>query len=367
MEIPFLDLKIQYNEIKSEINDACNRVLESSWYILGNEVTLFESEFAKYCGTKHCVGVGNGLEALYLVLKAWNIGPGDEVIVPSNTYIATWLAISHTGATPIPVEPNDITYNIDVEKIENAVSEKTKVILPVHLYGQPAEMDKILEIAKKYDLKVLEDSAQAHGASYKQKKTGNLGDASAFSFYPSKNLGAYGDAGAVTTNDYDLAEKIRIMRNYGSPKKYVNVIRGYNSRLDELMAAILRVKLKYLDKWNKHRNEIANWYLETLSDTFPELVLPQIPHRIYSCWHLFVVRTKKRKQLQTKLNEYGISTLIHYPIPPHLQQAYVDHSYSIGDFPISEKLANEVLSLPMGIHLNKGILNESIFAKGIIY
>lgn len=367
MSIAFLDLKIQYDEIKSEIDAAYKRVIESGWYILGEEVSSFESEFAKYCGTKYCVGVGNGLEALYLVLKAWGVGPGDEVIVPSNTYIATWLAVSHTGASPVPVEPNEKTYNIDAEKIESAISERTKVILPVHLYGQSTDMDPICDIARKHGLKILEDSAQSHGATYKGRKTGSLGDASAFSFFPSKNLGAYGDAGSVTTDDQELAEKIKVMRNYGSPKKYVNDLKGYNSRLDELLAAFLRTKLKYLDEWNKRRKKVAQWYFETLPKSFPELILPYIPEWAEPCWHLFVVRTKKRDELQTKLSNHGISTLIHYPIPPHLQQAYDDLGYIQGDFPIAEKMAKEVLSFPMGIHLDIETLDRSVFTSGIKY
>lgn len=364
MKISFLDLKIPYFEIKKEIDSVYHRVMESGWYILGNEVLEFESEFAKYCGTKYCVGVGNGLEAMTLVLKAWNIGPGDEVIVPSNTYIATWLSISNTGATPIPVEPNEETYNIDPENIESLVTNKTKAILPVHLYGQPADMDKIMKIAKKTGIKVLEDSAHAHGSSYKGKKTGSLGDASGFSFFPSKNLGTFGDGGAVTTNDFELAEKIRVLRNYGSSKKYVNDVIGVNSRLDELMAAFLRVKLKHLDEWNDRRKKIAQWYFRVLPNSFPDLILPKIPEWADPCWHLFVVRSKERNKLQEDLSEKEIGTLIHYPIPPHLQVAYSHLGYSSGSFPIAEKSANEVLSLPMGIHLDDEILDKSIFCKG---
>jgi dTDP-4-amino-4,6-dideoxygalactose transaminase len=364
MNIKFLDLKFQDKEIKNEIDAAYERVIESGWYILGDEVSSLESEFANYCGTKYCIGVGNGLEALYLVLKAWGVGPGDEVIVPSNTYIATWLAVSHTGARPVPVEPDSRTYNIDSKKIESMITERTKVILPVHLYGQPADMDSVCSIAKKYGIKVLEDSAQAHGAMYKGRKTGNLGDASGFSFYPSKNLGTYGDGGAVTTNDYELSEKIRKIRNYGSTTKYVNDVKGYNSRLDELMAAFLRTKLKYLDEWNMRRKKIAHWYFETLSKTFPDLILPHVLQGTDSCWHLFVIRSKRRDELQTKLSENGISTMIHYPIPPHLQQAYRDLGYPKGSFPIAEKMANEILSLPMGIHMTEDILEKSIFATG---
>jgi len=365
MKIPFLNLNAGYSEIREELDDAYKRVMESGWYILGEEVSAFESEFAKYCGVKHCIGTANGLEALFLVLKSWDIGKGDEVIVPSNTYIATWLAISHTGAIPVPVEPNEHTHNINPENIEKAITEKTKAILPVHLYGHPADMDEISEIAKKNDLMVLEDSAQAHGTTYRGKKTGSLGDAAGFSFYPSKNLGAFGDGGAVTTNDFELAEKIRIMKNYGSSKKYVNEIVGYNSRLDELQASFLRVKLRQLDKWNKRREKIASWYLEKLPNTFPEFILPNVPEWAKSCWHLFVVRTKNRDRIIEILAKHGISTLIHYPIPPHKQKAYKHLGYKIGKFPIAEKLADEVLSLPMGIDLDEKILEQSVFSSGL--
>jgi len=364
LDISFLNLKAEYSEIKDELNTAYQCVMESGRYILGEEVSSFESEFAKYCGVKHCIGTANGLESLFLVLKAWGVGSGDEVIVPSNTYIATWLAVSQTGATPIPVEPNEQTHNIDPEKIEGVITEKSKAILPVHLYGQPADMDEISKIAKKFELNVLEDAAQAHGAMYKDKKTGSLGDAAGFSFYPTKNLGAYGDGGAVTTNDGDLARKIRLMRNYGSEKKYFNEMIGINSRLDELIAAFLRVKLHHLDKWNMHRKKIANWYLKNLKSTFEELILPIVPSWANPCWHLFVVRSSSRDNFQQKLTKNGISTLIYYPIPPHMQKAYKHLGYSSGSFPIAEKLANEVLSLPMGIHLNEEILERSVFATG---
>jgi dTDP-4-amino-4,6-dideoxygalactose transaminase len=361
MNISFSDLNIQYNELKSELDIAYHRTMNSGWYILGQEVSFFEKEFAKYCGTKYCIGVGNGLEALFLVLKSWKIGKGDEVIVPSNTYIATWLAVSQTGAKPIPVEPNVDTNNIDPSKIEDAITEKTKAIIPVHLYGLPADMSEIIKIANKYGIKVLEDSAQAHGATYKNKKTGNLGDASGFSFYPTKNLGAFGDGGAVTTNDEVLADDLRNLRNYGSSKKNLNDQIGYNSRLDELMAGFLRVKLKYLDIWNEHRTKIANHYLNILPESFPNLLLPKILNESKSSWHLFTVKSEMRDDLQKKLSDNGISTMIHYPIPPHLQKAYRSLNYGKGKFPIAEKLANSILSLPMGIHLDIETLNESIF------
>lgn len=365
MNIPFVDFNLQYREIQSELDDAYKRVMSSGWFILGKEVSGFEAEFAKYCESKYCVGVGNGLEAMFLVLKAWNIGASDEVIVPANTNIATWLAISHTGATPVPVEPDQDTFNIDVDKIEESISDNTKVILPVHLYGQPANMDKIMKIAKKYGLKILEDAAQAHGAKHKNKKIGSLGDATGFSFYPTKNLGTFGDGGAVTTDDESLYEKVSELRNYGSSEKNVNNDIGYNSRLDELQAALLRVKLCYLDNWNKIRKDVAKWYLDTLPETFPELKLPKIPEWAESCWHQFVVRCIDRDNFQNELSKVGISSLIHYPIPPHLQEAYKHLNFSKGSFPITEKMANEVLSLPIGIHINKKVLENSIFQSGI--
>jgi dTDP-4-amino-4,6-dideoxygalactose transaminase len=363
MNIPFLDLKEHYYEIREEIDEAYKRVMESGWYILGKEVSAFERAFAEYCGTEYCVGVGNGLEALFLALKAWEIGVGDEVIVPSNTYIATWLAVSQTGARPVPVEPDDSTYNIDPTRIEGAITDRTKAILPVHLYGQPADMDPINRIAKRDGLKVLEDSAQAHGALYKGRKTGSLGDASGFSFFPSKNLGAFGDAGAVTTHDGELAKKIFALRNYGSVKKYVNDITGYNSRLDELMAAFLRVKLKHLDDWNDTRRLVAEWYTNTLPKSFPEIRMPSVPEWAKPCWHLFVVRTPRRDEFQSKLTENGIGTLIHYPIPPHLQEAYKCLGYKRGDFPIAEKMSDEVLSLPMGSNLSREDLSKSFLGR----
>ena len=349
MLVPFLDLKATYLELQQELDEAYKRVLESGWYILGKEVVAFEQEFAQYCGVKHCIGVGNGLEALHLVLRAWGIGKGDEVIVPANTYIATWLAVTYTGARIVPVEPDEKTYNINPLKIEEAITKKTKAIVAVHLYGQTADMDTINELAKKYNLKVLEDAAQAQGAVYNGKKTGNLGDAAGFSFYPGKNLGAYGDAGAVTTNDDNLAEKVRILRNYGSEVKYYNETVGFNSRLDELQAALLRVKLRHLDKWNSRRVQVARRYLSELS--CQEIVLPFIPEWAEPVWHLFVIRTQRRTELQKKLADTGIQTLIHYPIPPHLSGAYKEYGWAKGCFPISEILADEVLSIPMGPHM----------------
>jgi dTDP-4-amino-4,6-dideoxygalactose transaminase len=350
MKIPFFDLNFEQNEIRNELNSAYDRVMSSGSYILGSEGEAFESEFAQYCGTKHCIGVGNGLDALYLIVRAMNIGEGDEVIVPANTYIAGWLAVSYAGAKPVPVEPDTKTYNLDPDRIEAAITPKTKAIMVVHLYGHPADMDAINAIATKHNLKVIEDAAQAHGARYKGKKIGGLSDAAGFSFYPTKNLGAFGDAGAVTTNDDALAEKIRLLRNYGSPKKYYNELQGCNSRLDELQAAFLRVKLTKLDQWNAHRQEVAKQYLDSLQN-IGELSLPIVSAGTEPVWHLFVIQCTKRAQLMQQLENAGIKTLIHYPIPPHLSEAYRDAGYKIGDFPITEKMAEELLSLPIGIYM----------------
>jgi len=363
--IPFLDLKPQYQELQVELDAAHRRVMESGWYVLGPEVEAFEQEFAAYCGSRHCIGVGNGLEALHLVLRAWGVGPGDEVIVPSNTYIATWLAVTYAGATPVPVEPAPATFNIDPSRIAAAITPRTRAILPVHLYGQPAEMDPILELARQHGLKVLEDAAQGHGAHYKGRRTGSLGDAAGFSFYPGKNLGAYGDGGAVTTDDPELAKQLRILRNYGSQQKYYNEVPGYNSRLDELQAAFLRVKLKRLDDWNASRRQVAAWYLQALPHSFPELVLPRVPAWAESCWHLFVVQSTERENLQRSLQDKGIGTLIHYPVPPHLQQAYQELNFRQGDFPLAERMAQQVLSLPMWPQLDPDRLQASVFCTGI--
>ena len=347
MKIPFLDLKTSHMELQSELEIAFRRVMESGSYILGEEVAAFEREFAEYCGVKHCIGVGNGLEALHLILRAYNIGPGDEVIVPANTYIATWLAVSYAGAVPVPIEPDRRTYNLDPELLEKAITPKTRALLPVHLYGQPAEMDPIIGIARQYGLKVIEDAAQAHGARYKGGLAGALGDAAGWSFYPSKNLGAIGDAGAVTTNDDELADRIRLLRNYGSRAKYYNDVKGYNSRLDPLQAAFLRVKLGYLNEWNQHRKLIAAYYCGALANV-QDLTLPFVPDGIDPSWHLFVIRHLKRDNFQKHLTQAGIGTLIHYPVPPHLSAAYAELGGKVGDFPITEQLAETVISLPMG-------------------
>jgi dTDP-4-amino-4,6-dideoxygalactose transaminase len=352
VKVPFLDFTAPYEELKTELDEAYFRFMRSAWYILGREVEAFEQEFADYCGVKYCVGVGNGLEALHLILRAYDIGPGDEVIVPSNTYIATWLAVSYAGAVPVPVEPDPRTFNINPDKIAAAITTKTKAIMPVHLYGQPADMDPIMSIARKHGLKVVEDNAQAQGARYKGRRTGSLGAAAGNSFYPGKNLGAFGDGGAVTTDDAQLADRVRTLRNYGSKKKYYNDVKGFNSRLDELQAAFLRVKLKKLDEWNARRRSVAALYLTELRSA-ANLTLPFVPEWTEPVWHLFVVRHPKRDALQQKLAAADIGTLIHYPVPAHLSGAYSDGKWLRGSFPMAEELSDTVLSLPMGPHLAK--------------
>lgn len=351
MKIPFLDVRASYAELSDELDAAYRRVMESGWFILGAELEAFETEFAAYCGVAHCVGVGNGLDALHLILRAMKIGPGDEVIVPANTYIATWLAVTYAGATPTPVEPDPRTYNLDPARLEAAITPRTKAIIAVHLYGQPADMDEINSIAAPYGLKVIEDAAQAHGARYKGRRAGGLADAAAFSFYPGKNLGALGDAGAVVTNDAALADKIAVLRNYGSRVKYDHEAKGFNSRLDELQAALLKVKLSKLDEWNERRKRLAAFYLQTLEGV-PDLTLPFVPDHADPAWHLFVVSHPDRDRLQKHLLDAGIGTLIHYPCPPHLQRAYADLGLQTMSLPISERMAREVLSIPMGPHLS---------------
>lgn len=346
MNVPFLDLSAAYSELEVEIETAVLASLRSGWYVGGQEVEAFEHEFAAYTETRYCVGVANGLDALHLALRAMDIGAADEVIVPSNTYIATWLAVSQCGAIPVPVEPLQSTCNIDPGQIEVAITPRTRAIIPVHLYGQPADLTPILAIAHKHGLCVLEDAAQAHGARYKNKRLGGHSDVVAWSFYPSKNLGALGDAGAVTTNNPDIADRIRVLRNYGSRVKYVNKVQGYNSRLDPVQAAALRVKLKVLDAWNARRKKIASRYTIALTGT--DLVLPTAPTWAEPVWHLYVVQHPRRDAIQKTLDEAGIETLNHYPIPPHLQQAYATLGYVKGRLPIAEQLANQVLSLPIG-------------------
>ena len=347
MSIPFLDLKAINLTQQEEIEQAMRRVLQSGWYVLGKEVEAFEQAWAAYCGTRHAIGVANGLDAIFLVLKAWGVGPGDEVIVPSNTYIATWLAASHCGATPVPVEPVEGTYNLDPARVEAAITPRTKAIVPVHLYGQCADMDPLMEIAARHGLKVVEDGAQGHGATYKGRRAGALGHAAAFSFYPGKNLGALGDGGAITTDDDALAQQLRTLRNYGSQKKYHNEVIGFNSRLDELQAAILSVKLTALDGQNARRAAIAAVYDEQLAG-IPGLTLPVVPSWTEPVWHLYVVRHARRDDLARGLADLGIGTLVHYPIAPHLQAAYAQLGLEQGRFPLAEAIHREVLSLPMG-------------------
>ncbi|MDR5903013.1 DegT/DnrJ/EryC1/StrS family aminotransferase [Halomonas icarae] len=348
--IPFLNLQAAYLELKQPIDEAISRVLSSGWYVLGPEVEAFEAEFADYCGVRHCVGVANGLDALTLALRALEVGPGDEVIVPSNTYIATWLAVSAVGASPVPVEPDPATHNIDPTRIEAAITSRTKVLLPVHLYGQPADLDPILGLATRHGLRVVEDAAQAHGARYKGRKIGGHGDIVCWSFYPGKNLGAMGDAGAITTQNFELAERVAMLRNYGSREKYVNEVQGVNSRLDPLQAAVLRVKLQVLDEWTERRRAIAGVYSEALVGT--KLILPHVPEWADPAWHLYVVRSQRRDALQAALKEAGVGTLIHYPIPPHRQGAYAAAGFTADAFPLASRFADEVLSLPIGPHLS---------------
>lgn len=358
MSVPFLDLRASVDEIRKEVDEAIARVLDSGHYILGPEVEAFEHEFAAYTESSHCIGVANGLDALHLVLKAWNVGPGDEVIVPSNTYIATWLAVSQCGAKPIPVEPLEDTCNIDPNKIEAAITSRTKAIIAVHLYGQPADLDPILKIARLRGIKVLEDAAQAQGARYKGRRIGSHSDAVSWSFYPGKNLGALGDAGAITTNDAGLASALRALRNYGSHTKYVNDVQGYNSRLDPLQAAVLRVKLRRLDEWNDRRKAAALEYGDKLSGL--GYVLPIVPSWAEPAWHLYVIRHPRRDDLQQYLALHGISTLIHYPIPPHLQKAYRSADCHFDPQPLAERMAQQVLSLPIGPHLPDRSVQEVI-------
>ena len=346
MKIPFVSFNKMHLELRDQLDSAYNRVMNSNYFIQGTECDTFEKKFAEYCGAKYCIGVGNGLDALTLILRAMNIGEGDEVIVPSNTYIATALAVSNVGASPIFVEPEIESYNIDVNKIEEKVTVKTKAIIAVHLQGRPVDMNAVSEIANKYNLKVIEDAAQAHGARYKGKKVGSIGDAAGFSFYPGKNLGALGDGGCVTTNNKELAEKIRALGNYGSDYKYHHIYKGVNSRLDELQAAFLSVKLKNLDKWNLERRKIAGRYLNEIRN--PQIILPLCSDNDYEhVYHVFVIRSKKRDELEKYLNQNGVGTVKHYPIPMHMQGAYADLNISAGALPIAEEISRTVLSIPM--------------------
>ncbi len=378
MPIPFLDLQATYQELQADLDAAYRRVMASGWYILGEEVERFEADWATYCGAAHGIGVASGLDALHLALRACDIGPGDEVIVPTHTFIATWLAVTQAGATPVPVEPDERTYNLDPARIEAAITPRTRALIPVHLYGQPADLDPILAIACRHGLRVIEDAAQAHGARYKGRRLGAHGDAVAWSFYPGKNLGAFGDGGAITTNDAELAARLRRLRNYGSDRKYVHEVQGYNSRLDPLQAAFLGVKLRHLDAWNDRRRALAAAYLTGLADaglgdtrpvaagpndttgvdadrtdpspTATGLTLPAVPPWAEPVWHLFVIRHPQRDALQRHLTAAGIATLIHYPRPPHQQPAYAAECAG-RTYPVAERLAQTVLSLPMGPQL----------------
>lgn len=349
--VPFLDLKAPYAELRDDIDRALKRVAASGWYLLGEELKSFEEEYARYVGARHCIGVANGLDALHLSLLAMGVAPGDEVIVPSNTYIATWLAVSMVGAVPVPVEPDLATYNLDPTLVRRAVTPRTKAILPVHLYGLPADMTPLMQVAAEHGLSVLEDAAQAHGARYRGIRTGALGHIAAWSFYPGKNLGAFGDAGAVTTDDDALADRVRVLRNYGSRVKYVNEVKGFNSRLDDIQAAVLRAKLPSLDAWNARRHAAVDRYHAALAEL--PLELPSETPDVESAWHLYVVRTPEREELRRHLAANGIETLIHYPIPPHRQQAYADLGLAPDAFPIATRIHDEVLSLPMGPHLQE--------------
>lgn len=346
MTVPFASFRPMHDELRQQLEQAYNKVMDSSYFILGKECKAFEEEFAAYCGAKYCVGVANGLDALFLILKAMDIGEGDEVIVPSNTFIATALAVSYTGATPVFVEPELKSYNMDPARLEAAITDQTKAVIAVHLQGRPADMDRILQIAGKYGLKVIEDAAQAHGVRYKGKKVGTFGDAAGFSFYPGKNLGALGDGGAVVTNNRELADKVRAIGNYGSNQKYSHIYKGVNSRLDELQAAFLRVKLTQLDKWNDARTAIAKKYFAGIQNE--KIALPPKPDGDFGhIYHVFAIRCRERDALEQYLADLGVGTVKHYPVPMHLQDCYADLGYKRGDFPIAEEISDTIISLPM--------------------
>ncbi len=350
LPIPLIDIRAATLELKREIDDSISAVLDRSHFILGPEVEEFDRAFASYAGASHSVSVGSGLSALHLGLSAAGIGPGDDVLVPANTFIATWLAVSEVGARPVPVDPDATTCNVTAAALESAMTPTTRAIIPVHLYGLPAEMDPIMEMAGRRGLFILEDAAQAHGAEYRGRRVGSLGNAAAWSFYPTKNLGALGDGGAVTTNDVALAERIRLLRNYGSPTKYVHTLKGTNSRLDEIQAAVLRVKLRHLDEWNARRKTVAERYLRQIQN--PLIRLPVAPSWASPSWYVFVVRCPRRDDLQAHLKARGVDSMIHYPVPPHRQGAYTDLGHAEGAFPVAERLSAEVLSIPMGPHLS---------------
>lgn len=354
--IPFLELKPTYLELKEELDQAYDRVMNSGWYLMGEEAEAFEYEFACYVDAKHCVAVGSGLDALIIALKAHGIGSGDEVIVPAHTFIATWLAVSQCGATPIAVDVKRDTANLDVSLLEEVLTRRTRAVIPVHLYGQPVDMDPLREFADRHGLIVIEDAAQAHGARYRSRSCGTLGHSAAFSFYPGKNLGAFSDGGAITTNDAEVARKARMLRNYGSEKRYHHEMAGMNSRLDELQAAFLRAKLRHLDVWNNRRRDIAELYISLLSGLENHLSLPVVPDWASPVWHLFVIRHQRRDQLQLLMAEQSVQTSIHYPIPPHLSNAY-SHQVS-KRFPVAEEICATVLSLPNGPHITNEQVHE---------
>lgn len=349
--IPFIDLQAPYRELRNELDAAAGRVLASGRYVLGPELEAFEREFARYCEADFCVGVGSGLDALRLILEGYGIGPGDEVLVPAHTFIATWLAVSQAGATPVPVEPDERTYNLRPDALEATVTGRTRAIIAVHLYGQPADLDALRGVAERHDLALIEDAAQAHGARYRGRRVGGLSSAAGFSFYPSKNLGAMGDGGAVVTDDSGLADRVRVLRSYGSSVKYRHEARGLNSRLDELQAAVLRVKLAHLDDWNARRRDAAARYLDGLAGV-EGLRLPAVAGGVEPVWHLFVVRSGERDSLQRRLRDSGVETLVHYPVPVHRTGAYREYARPPGDLQVTERLAEEVLSLPMGPHMS---------------
>jgi dTDP-4-amino-4,6-dideoxygalactose transaminase len=351
--IPVLDVGATYEELRAEIDEAVRGVLHSGWYIGGPSVEAFEQEWAAYCGASHCVGTGNGLEALALSLRVLGVGPGDEVIVPANTYIATWLAVSMVGATPVPVEPDEASHCIDPTLIAAAVTERTRCIMPVHLYGHPCAMDEIMRVARENDLLVVEDAAQAHGAAVVGRKIGTHGDAVAWSFYPTKNLGAFGDAGAITINRADIANKLMLLRNYGSATKNVHDIKGVNSRLDPVQAAILSVKLKHLDRWQDRRQQVARRYAELFNGS-NRLVTPTATDQSIHAWHLYVIRVDQRDEVIKRLAERGVASMAHYPTPPFLQGAYAEMKADAGRWPLSTRLAETVLSIPMGPHMKPG-------------
>ncbi|GAB6168205.1 DegT/DnrJ/EryC1/StrS family aminotransferase [Clostridium carnis] len=351
MKVPFASFDNMHKEVEEDLKKAFNNVLNSNWFIKGKNLEEFEKEFAKYCGTNYCIGCGNGLDALMLILRAYDIGIDDEVILPANTFIATALAVSYVGAKPILVDNNDM-YNIDYTKIEGKITEKTKAIIAVHLYGLPADMDKINEIAKKHNLIVIEDAAQGHGATYKGRRVGNLGDIAAFSFYPGKNLGALGDGGAVVTNNKDIAMKISAIGNYGAKKKYYHKYLGVNSRLDEMQAAFLRVKLKHLDRWNKERENISKFYNENIVNK--KIILPKHDKEYKSSWHLYVIMVKERDRFIKYLSDNGVEGLIHYPIPVNKQEAYKELNNEY--YKKAEEYSKEIVSLPIWY----GITNDEL-------